>query len=138
MEKPNGNPSCGKFRRIQGTCFYMNGCTTLWTIALKRLIFKREKGFTNITLGLNCCSMGRTGYVLQSYRFKSFLKLSLFILEIITFCNDLQCNRITGPKNYHSVEIDKMAPIINIDLHIPKLFNGKNVQKISTLLINSK
>jgi hypothetical protein len=33
------------------------GCATLWTVALKRPNFNK-KGFANISLGLNYCSMG--------------------------------------------------------------------------------
>jgi hypothetical protein len=37
-----------KIRRIQGTCFYIFACTTLWTVALKRPIFKRKKGLKTL------------------------------------------------------------------------------------------
>jgi hypothetical protein len=49
-----------EIRRIRRPCFNIVGCATgtLWTVALKRPIFKRKKGFTNISLGLNYCSMG--------------------------------------------------------------------------------
>jgi hypothetical protein len=51
-------PSRSKISQIQKPCFNINGCATLWTIALKWPIFKRKKGFANISLGLNYCSMG--------------------------------------------------------------------------------
>jgi hypothetical protein len=51
-------PSRSKIRRIRRPCFNIDGCATLWTIALKRPFFKRKKGFANISLGLNYCSMG--------------------------------------------------------------------------------
>jgi hypothetical protein len=51
-------PSCSKIRRIRRPCFNIDGCATLWTITLKRPIFKQKKGFANISLGLNYCSMG--------------------------------------------------------------------------------
>jgi hypothetical protein len=51
-------PSCSKICRIRRPCFNIDGCTTLWTVALKQPIFKRKKGFANISLGLNYCSMG--------------------------------------------------------------------------------
>jgi hypothetical protein len=47
-----------KIRRIRIPCFNIDGCAILWTVALKRPIFKQKKGFANISLGLNYCSMG--------------------------------------------------------------------------------
>jgi hypothetical protein len=50
-------PSRSKIHRIRRPCFNIDGCATLWTVALKRPIFKWKKGFANISLGLNYCSM---------------------------------------------------------------------------------
>jgi hypothetical protein len=36
--------SRSKIRRIWRTGFYIDGCATVWTIALRRAIFKRKKG----------------------------------------------------------------------------------------------
>jgi hypothetical protein len=56
--------TCQKFRRqvskicqIWRPCFNIDGYTTLWAVALKRPIFKQKKGFVNISLGLNFCSI---------------------------------------------------------------------------------
>jgi hypothetical protein len=49
-----------KISRIWRTSFYINGCVTLWTVALRRQIFKQKKGFATISLGLKYCSMGST------------------------------------------------------------------------------
>jgi hypothetical protein len=51
-------PSRSKIRQIRRPCFNIDGGATLWTVALKRPIFKRKKGFANISLGLNYCYMG--------------------------------------------------------------------------------
>jgi hypothetical protein len=40
------------------TSFYIDGCGTLRTVALRRPIFKPKKGSATISLGLNYCSMG--------------------------------------------------------------------------------
>jgi hypothetical protein len=48
--------SHSKICRIWRPCFNIDGCATLWTVALKRPIFKRKKKFANICL--NYCSMG--------------------------------------------------------------------------------
>jgi hypothetical protein len=37
-------PSRSKIRRIRRPCFNINGCATLWTVALKRPIFKPKNG----------------------------------------------------------------------------------------------
>jgi hypothetical protein len=50
-------PSHSKIRRIWWTGFYIDGCITVRTVALRRAIFKRIKGFTTITLGLIYHSM---------------------------------------------------------------------------------
>jgi hypothetical protein len=39
-------------RRILYPWFYIYECTAQWTVALKRSIFKRKKGFANLNLGL--------------------------------------------------------------------------------------
>jgi hypothetical protein len=41
-----------------GEPVYIDGCTTVRTIALKWPIFKQKKGCAAISLGLNCYSMG--------------------------------------------------------------------------------
>jgi hypothetical protein len=50
------------YRSIQSPIcqFYIYGCAALWPVALKRLIFKREKLFANLSLGLYryYCSIG--------------------------------------------------------------------------------
>jgi hypothetical protein len=51
-------PSRSKIRRIWRTSFYIEGCGTLQTVALRWPIFKQKKGSTNISLGRNYCSMG--------------------------------------------------------------------------------
>jgi hypothetical protein len=38
--------------------FYIDGCGTLQTVALRWPIFKQKKGSATISLGLNYCSMG--------------------------------------------------------------------------------
>jgi hypothetical protein len=43
-------PSHSKIRRIWRSSFHINGCSTVWTVALRRLIFKRKKGFATISL----------------------------------------------------------------------------------------
>jgi hypothetical protein len=48
-------PSCSKIRRILRTTFYIDGCITLRTVALRRPIFKV---CVTISSGLNFCSMG--------------------------------------------------------------------------------
>jgi hypothetical protein len=51
-------PSLSKIRRIWRTCFYIDGCATVPTIALKWPIFEQKKGRATICSGLNYCSMG--------------------------------------------------------------------------------
>jgi hypothetical protein len=45
-------PSCSKICRIWRTGFYIDGCATLWTVALQQAIFKQKKRFTTISLGI--------------------------------------------------------------------------------------
>jgi hypothetical protein len=52
------NSSHIKISWIWRTCFYIDGCVTLRTVALRRPIFKQKKGYATISLGLNYCSMG--------------------------------------------------------------------------------
>jgi hypothetical protein len=47
-----------KIRRIWRTCFYIDGCAIVRTVALKWPIFKQKKGCTTISIGLNYCSIG--------------------------------------------------------------------------------
>jgi hypothetical protein len=49
--------SHGKSRRIWTTGFYIDGCGTLQTVALRWTIFKPKKGSVTISLGLNYCSL---------------------------------------------------------------------------------
>jgi hypothetical protein len=42
----------------QGTCFYIDGCASVRTVALKLPIFKQKKRRATISLGLNYCSIG--------------------------------------------------------------------------------
>jgi hypothetical protein len=51
-ENLNWTPNLSKIRRIWEPWFYIYWGTTLWTVALKRPIFKRKKGFANLSLGL--------------------------------------------------------------------------------------
>jgi hypothetical protein len=51
-ENLNWTPNLGKICRIWETWFYINRGTTLWTVALKRPIFKQKKGVANLNLGL--------------------------------------------------------------------------------------
>jgi hypothetical protein len=51
-ENLNWTLNLSKIRRIWEPWFYIYGGTTLWTVALKRPIFKRKKGFANLSLGL--------------------------------------------------------------------------------------
>jgi hypothetical protein len=51
-------PILSKIRQIWRTCFYIDGCATVRTIALKWPIFEQKKGPATICLGLNYCSMG--------------------------------------------------------------------------------
>jgi hypothetical protein len=44
--------SCGKIRPILEPWFYIYKCATLWTVALKRPIFKRKNVFANLSYGL--------------------------------------------------------------------------------------
>jgi hypothetical protein len=53
-KKPNHSKIC----QIWRTSFYIDGCASLRTVAFKRPIFKQKKGYANISLGLNSCSMG--------------------------------------------------------------------------------
>jgi hypothetical protein len=46
-------PSLSKIRRIWRTCFYIDGCATVRTVALKWPIFKKKKGFATISLLLH-------------------------------------------------------------------------------------
>jgi hypothetical protein len=48
----NWTPNLSKIRRIWEPWFYIYRGTTLWTVALKRPIFKRKKVFANLSLGL--------------------------------------------------------------------------------------
>jgi hypothetical protein len=50
-------PSHSKIRRIWWTGFYIVGCTTVRTVALRRPIYKWKKGFATISLGLIYHSM---------------------------------------------------------------------------------
>jgi hypothetical protein len=67
--------SRSKIRRIRRPSFNINGCATLWTVALKRPIFKRKKGFATISLRLNNCTMG------------SSWPRSRDTVPLITYCN---------------------------------------------------
>jgi hypothetical protein len=51
-------PSLSKIHWIWRTCFYIDGCATVRTVALKWQIFKQKKGCAAICWGLNYCSMG--------------------------------------------------------------------------------
>jgi hypothetical protein len=94
-KNPDWIPSCCKIRRIWGTSFNTFGCTTLWALALERPILRRKKGFANISLGLNYCSMGLSRQpsrdTVPSNRF-GFSRLSEFSFFIKVFskqiCND--------------------------------------------------
>jgi hypothetical protein len=55
-DNPNWNPSPSKTRRIWEPWFYIYRGTNLWTVALKRPIFKQKKGFANLSFGLLLCS----------------------------------------------------------------------------------
>jgi hypothetical protein len=57
-DMPKSAPSLSKICRIWRTCFYIEGCDTVQTVALKWPIFKQKKGCATISLGLNYCSMG--------------------------------------------------------------------------------
>jgi hypothetical protein len=52
-EKLNWNPSHSKIHRIWYTWFYIYWGTTLRAISFKLPIFKRKKGFANLSLGLS-------------------------------------------------------------------------------------
>jgi hypothetical protein len=45
--------SSSKIRRIRRPCFNIDGCATLWTVALKRRFLNEKRN-----LGLDYCSMG--------------------------------------------------------------------------------
>jgi hypothetical protein len=49
--------SCSKIRWIWRTSFYIDGCSTVRTVALRLAIFKRKKGLGTIRLGLIYNSM---------------------------------------------------------------------------------
>jgi hypothetical protein len=51
-ENLNWAPNLSKIRWIWEPWIYIYRGTTLWTVALKRPIFKRKKGFANLSLGL--------------------------------------------------------------------------------------
>jgi hypothetical protein len=51
-ENLNWTPNLCKIRRIWEPWFYIYRGTTLWTVPLKRPIFKQKKGFANLSLGL--------------------------------------------------------------------------------------
>jgi hypothetical protein len=50
--------SYSKIRQIWRTSFYIDGCVNLRTVALRQPIFKQEKWWETIRLGLNYCSIG--------------------------------------------------------------------------------
>jgi hypothetical protein len=50
--------SRSKIRQIWRTSFYIDGCGTLRTVALRRPIFQQKKRPTTISSGLNYCSLG--------------------------------------------------------------------------------
>jgi hypothetical protein len=54
----NLKPSRSKIHQIWRTSFYIFVCVTLWTVALRRAIFKQKKGSATISSSLNYCSMG--------------------------------------------------------------------------------
>jgi hypothetical protein len=50
-------PSHRKIRRIWRASFYIDGCGTLRTVALRRPVFKQKKVSATISLSLNYCSI---------------------------------------------------------------------------------
>jgi hypothetical protein len=53
ISQPSQKPSRSKIRRIWRTSFYIDGFTTVRTVALRGLNFNWYKGFAIISLGLN-------------------------------------------------------------------------------------
>jgi hypothetical protein len=58
-----------KIRRIWRTGFYINGCSTVMTVTLRRAILKREKEFMTFSLGLIYHSMGYLNHHLVTLSF---------------------------------------------------------------------
>jgi hypothetical protein len=57
-QSQGSRPSLSKIHCIWRTCFYIDGCATVRTVALKWPILKQRKGCATVRLGLNYCYMG--------------------------------------------------------------------------------